>query len=46
MTEKTRKIIEKWLEWSIEKQDKLFNQNFITKFLYWKAVKKWLSAKF
>ncbi|MDP2090975.1 MAG: hypothetical protein Q8K30_05265 [Candidatus Gracilibacteria bacterium] len=46
MTEKTRKIIEKGLEGSIEKQDKLFNQNFITKFLYGKAVKKGLSAKF
>lgn len=46
MTNKTRKIIEIWLKGSIKEQSKLFNQNFITKFLYWKAVKKWLKAKY
>jgi hypothetical protein len=46
MTKKTRKIIEAWLKWSIQEQSKLFNQNFITKLFYWKAVKKWLNAKY
>ncbi len=46
MTKITRKMIEQWLEGSIEKQAKLFNQNFITKFLYKRAVKKWLKTKY
>ena len=46
MTNKTRKIIETWLRWSIEKQSKLFNQNFLTKLLYKSVVKKWLKAKY
>ena len=46
MTKKTRELIEKWLKWSIEKQSELFNQNFLTKLLYRKAVKKWLKAKY
>ena len=46
MTNKTRKRIEIWLKGSIEKQSKLFNQNFITKLLYKSVVKKWLKAKY
>jgi len=46
MTKETRKIIEKWLLWSIKAQSKLFNQNFITKLLYKGAVKRWNLAKF
>ncbi len=46
MTKQTKRIIEMWLKWSIKEQSKLFNQNFITKFLYKIAVKKWLKSKY
>lgn len=46
MTKETKRLIEMWLKWSIKKQSKLFNQNFITRFLYKVAVKRWLNSKY
>ncbi len=46
MTKQTKRLIEIWLKWSIKEQSKLFNQNFITRFLYKVAVKKSLKSKY
>jgi len=33
-----KKLFKKWLEWSSNKQDKLFQSNWLTKKLYSKAL--------
>lgn len=40
MTKIERKLLKKGMEGSIEKQSKMFNQSFVTKYLYKQAVKR------
>lgn len=46
MTKEIKTFIKKGMEWSIKKQSELFNQNFITRYLYKKAVNKWNSSSY
>ncbi|EKE26716.1 MAG: hypothetical protein ACD_4C00185G0009 [uncultured bacterium (gcode 4)] len=40
MTNQAKKILKQGMEWSIEKQSKVFNNNFITRYLYNAALKR------
>jgi len=46
ITKEIRKFIKQGMEWSIKKQSELFNQNFVTRYLYRKAVSKWNSSSY